>query len=379
MNPVFAGILIFLSCLGVSASVPRVELIRAPDAGIQPQAVTDDHGVVRLIYLKGDPAACDIFYVHTLPGQTDFSKPLKVNSHPGSAIALGTIRGAQIAIGKNGRVHVAWNGHVPEKGSYKEAPMWYTRLNDPGTVFEPERNVITSAGGLDGGGSVAADKAGNVFVMWHAPQPGNTNGESGRAVFVARSNNDGKTFAPERLASSNPTGACGCCGMRAFADSHGNLFALYRGATDMTNRDEILLMSRDHGAHFEEAYEHHWSISSCPMSSAFLADAAGGVLAAAETHDRVYYVRMNPATGQVSEPVSPEVKGKHPVAIANGNGVVLLVWVEGTGWAKGGQVAWQLYSPDGKAISEIGRVEGLPMWSMAAAFAQAQGDFVIVY
>lgn len=379
MNPVFAGILIFLSCLGVTASIPRIELIRTPDSGIQPQAVTDERGVVHLIYLKGDSAACDIFYVHTLPGQTNFSKPLKVNSQPGSAIALGTIRGAQLAIGKNERVHVAWNGHAPEKGNYKEAPMWYTRLNDTGSAFEPERNVITSAGGLDGGGSVAADKAGNVFVMWHAPQPGNTNGESGRAVFVARSSNDGKTFAPELLATSNPTGACGCCGMRAFADSRGNLFALYRGATDMTNRDEILLISRDHGAHFEKAYEHHWNISSCPMSSAFLAGTADGVLAAAETHERVYYVRIHPPAGKISDPVSPEVRGKHPVAIANGNGVVLLVWAEGTGWAKGGQMAWQLYSPEGKAISEIGRVEGLPVWSMAAAFAQPQGDFVIVY
>src|SRR5262249_21193740 len=163
-----------------------------------------------------------------------------------------------------------WNGHAPKNGSYKEAPMWYTRLNDTGTAFEPERNVITSAGGLDGGGSVAADRTGNVVVVWHSAKPGDTNGESGRAVIVAEPNNDGRTFAPEQLASSNPTGACGCCGMRAFADTRGNLFALYRGATEMTNRDEILLMSRDHGIHFEAAYEHHWSISSCPMSSAFL-------------------------------------------------------------------------------------------------------------
>ena len=115
------------------------------------------------------------------------------------------------------------------------------------------------------------------------------------------------------------------------------------------------------------------------MSSAFLAESTSGVLAAAETHGRIYYVRVNPALGKVSDPVSPEVKGKHPVAIANVNGVVLLVWAEGTGWAKGGQVAWQLYSPEGKSISEIGRVEGLPVWSMAAAFTRPEGDFVIVY
>lgn len=379
MNPVCLAIILLLSVTGVSASVPRVTLTRTPDAGIQPQAATDERGEVHLIYLKGDPAASDIFYVHASRDKIDFSKPLRVNSRPGSAIALGTIRGAQLAIGKNGRVHVAWNGHPPGSGRYKEAPMLYTRLSDSGTAFEPDRNVITSAGGLDGGGSVAADSSGNVFVMWHAPKPGDTNGESGRAVFVAHSKDDGKRFATEKLALGEPTGACGCCGMRAFADSHGNVFALYRGATEMTNRDEILLMSRNNGGNFNIAYEHHWSISSCPMSSAFLADSGDGVLAAAETHGRVFYVRIESSTGKVSEPVSPEAKGKHPVVIANGKGETLLVWTEGTAWAKGGGVAWQLYSAGGKPISEIGRAEGLPVWSMAAAFPQPSGDFVIVY
>jgi prepilin-type processing-associated H-X9-DG protein len=97
------------------------------------------------------------------------------------AIVAVTIRGAQMALGKYGRVHIAWNGHAPEKGSYMEAPMLYTRLNDAGTAFEPERDVITFARGLDGGGSVAADDQGNVYVAWHAPKPGNTNGEAGRA------------------------------------------------------------------------------------------------------------------------------------------------------------------------------------------------------
>ena len=379
MKQVLLAIIVCLAPEAVLASAPRVTLIRTPDGGIQPQAATDEQGVVHLIYFKGEPAGGDIFYVHSSSQQTEFSKPLKVNSLPDSAIALGTIRGAQLAIGKNARVHVAWNGRAPKNGSYKEAPMWYTRLNDTGTAFEPERNVITSAGGLDGGGSVAADNDGNVFVMWHAPKPGDTNGESGRAVFVARSADGGKTFLPEKLADPQSAGACGCCGMRAFADSRGNLFALYRGATDMTNRDEILLISHDHGANFETAYDHHWSLSSCPMSSAFLADSVSGVLVAAETHGRVYYLRVDGSTGKVSEPVSPEAKAKHPVVIANARGETLMVWTEGTAWAKGGNVAWQLYSSEGKPASQTCRAEGLPVWSMAAAFAQPKGDFVIVY
>ncbi len=379
---VSSWITLLILCLAqVSSSefTGHVALLRTPDEGIQPQGVVDDAGVVHLIYYKGDPAGGDIFYVHRPPGQEDFSNPIRVNKRAGSATALGSIRGAQLAVGKNGRVHVAWNGHAPEKGTYLDAPMLYTRLNDSGTGFETERNLITSAKGLDGGGTVAADREGNVYVFWHASKPGDTNGEAGRAVFVARSTDEGETFAPEKLATAKPTGACACCGMKAFADSRGNLFALYRGASDMVNRDEILLMSNNHAEHFTIISDHPWKLSSCPMSSAFLSESQADVLAAAETQGRVYFVRVDPSTGKVSAPVSPEAQGKHPVAVANGRGEVLLVWLEGTGWAKGGKVAWQIYGKDGEPTPQAGRADGVPPWSLAAAIAEPTGNFAIIY
>src|SRR6266851_2131939 len=89
---------------------PQVRLLRTPDSGIQPQAAVDAKGVVHVIYFKGDPKGGDIFYVRREPAQNDFSRPLPVNSHPHTAMAIGTIRGAQLAVGKNGRIHVAWDG-----------------------------------------------------------------------------------------------------------------------------------------------------------------------------------------------------------------------------------------------------------------------------
>src|SRR5262249_5593595 len=156
----------------------------------------------------------------------------------------GNIRGAHLALGKNGRVHVAWNGShkALPKAPGGGTPMLYSRLNEKGTAFEPQRNLIQSAPGLDGGGSVAADRAGSVYVCWHAPEP-SKKGEANRRVWVAVSTDEGKTFAAERAASTEPTGACGCCGMRAFADSKGTLYALYRGAKDVEQRDMYLLSS----------------------------------------------------------------------------------------------------------------------------------------
>ena len=167
--------------------------------------------------------------------------------------------------------------------------------------------------------------------------------------------------------------------VRRTRDSRGAVLALYRAAYEMTNRDETLLFSRNNGANFEIAYSHHWNIGTCPMSSASISENSGEILAAAETHGRVFFVRLDPNTGKVSSPVSPERQAKHPVAIGNARGEVLLAWAEGTGWNKGGSVAWQLYDREDKPISEKGRAEGLQPWSLPTALAEPDGSFTVVY
>ncbi|MEK7830952.1 MAG: hypothetical protein AAB401_07695, partial [Acidobacteriota bacterium] len=213
----------------MQATSGKVTLLRTPNGGLQPQAVTDERGALHLIYLAGEPSASDVFYVRRAPGK-DFTAPLRVNSQPGSAIAVGTIRGAQIALGKNGRVHVAWNGSnkAEQRSQNNSAPMLYARMNDAGTGFEKQRNLMQISHELDGGGSVAADKLGNVFVVWHGA--GEQKGEQHRRVWLARSTDEGKSFARE-VAVDTPdknklTGACGCCGMRAFVDGSGALHLL---------------------------------------------------------------------------------------------------------------------------------------------------------
>ena len=226
--PVGSGATLGARTLAVPAAAP-VELVKTPDGGIQPQAAIDARGVIHLVYLKGDPAAADVYYVRREPGKDGWSVPIRVNSRLGSAVAVGTIRGAQLALGRGGRVHVVWNGSGANEPSHG-VPLYYTRMNDAGTGFEPERNLMQFTSMLDGGGSVAADAAGNVYVAWHAnDRPGS--GEANRRLWIARSTNDGRTFSREAPAYASPTGACGCCGARAFADSHGSVYVLYRAAT----------------------------------------------------------------------------------------------------------------------------------------------------
>src|SRR2546430_13426806 len=45
----------------------------------------------------------DIEYVSRKPNGKDFWEPIRVNSQPGRAIAIGTVRGPQLAVGRKDR------------------------------------------------------------------------------------------------------------------------------------------------------------------------------------------------------------------------------------------------------------------------------------
>jgi len=103
-----------LLCLSLFAAslfaAPDIKILRTPNNGIQPRAILDRAGTLHLLYYVGERLHGDLFYVKSSDLGATWSSPLRVNSEPGTAIAAGTIRGGEMVIGKNGRVHVAWNG-----------------------------------------------------------------------------------------------------------------------------------------------------------------------------------------------------------------------------------------------------------------------------
>ncbi len=335
-----------------------------------------------MIYFKGDARGGDIFYVRGNPRGEGFTAPIRVNSQAGSVVAIGTVRGPQIALGKNGRAHVVWMGSekADPRGPSGSTPLFYARLNGDGTAFEPQRKVVQFAGGLDGGLSVAADKLGDVYVVWHGL--GDQKGEEHRRVWIAQSSDDGRTFARERAATSEPSGACGCCGMAAWADNGGALYILFRAATDKVHRDMVLLVSRNGGRDFRAARLSKWELNMCPMSTASFTQSRDAVLAAWERAGQVYFSQVGPTLPEgflsLSAPDDADNR-KHPAVARNAEGETILVWAEGTGWAKGGVVVWQVFDRAGRPTPVRGQADGLPVWGLASVFAEEDGAFTIVY
>jgi hypothetical protein len=358
-----------------------VEVRRLPAGAMQPVAAKDNAGTVHLIWLQGDPASCDVWYQKLPGGETNGPAPVRVNRQPGSAIASGTIRGAQLAVGRGGRVHVAWNGSSTGVAkSDRGVPLWYAHSEVSGGGFEPQRNLLGQTRELDGGASVAADQAGNVYVVWHAMPDTGPQSEATRRVYVAHSTDDGLVFPPETAVPSTE-GVCGCCRLQAVADRSGGLWVLYRAAESQAVRPMRLLGSSDRGATFTKVLNSPWSTGTCPMSSAGFAEGESGFLAAWETQGviEVTSARNPPVPASAIHQVSESAQAKHPCLAFNAQGEVVCAWAEGTGWARGGSVAWRVLSSDGRSVGERTTATGLPVWSHPATFAKPNGDFVVLF
>lgn len=374
---------------GISAKAAdraaSVVLVRTPSKGVQPQAMVDPSGVIHLVYLTGDAGASDVFYTTMEPGKIAFEPSIRVNSEPGSAIAMGTVRGAQLASGRDGRIHVAWNGTMkarpenPNGGS----PMLYSRSDPARTRFEPQRNVMTRSSALDGGGTIAADARGHVLIAWHGRLKGSPEGEQNRRMLAARSDDEGVTFDPEAPAWSQETGACSCCGTRARADANGSFTMIYRSAQTSMDRDLYILTSRDQGKTFKGRPLDPWKVGMCPMSTTALTEGPDGLVAAWETQGEVFMAKIDRETGRAKETTHPPgISGrrKHPAVESNGRGECLLAWTEDTSFTHGGSLSWRLFDPSGKPTTTSGRVaDGIPHYSHPAVVTRKDGSFLIVH
>src|SRR4029077_5974392 len=142
----------------------------------------------------------------------------------------------------------------------------------------------------------------------------------------------------EKQVDSEQKGACGCCGLKAFADKRGTLAIVYRSADDTGNRDMTLLLSTDHGKSFKSTVLGPWRLTTCPMSTEALGPGPGDALLAMwETKGQIYRNLITPVRlDSLSVPLSASgnaTNRKHPTFAFNRDGKrLLLAWVEDTGW-----------------------------------------------
>jgi len=380
----------FLATAVATSAADQVAVVRVPEGGMKPSLAFDERGTLHLAYFKGKPDGGDIFYVTSTDGGASFSSGQRVNSQAACVQGISSIRGPQLAIGRNHRAHIVWIGaasaepRLEMKGDAKahqfaSTPLLYSRITDDGTRFEPQRNLVTRTCNLDGN-SIAADQEGHVYATWHGSLLDDPKDEPHRAVWVAISADDGRTFAEEKNALPIPTGACGCCTLNARVDAQGGALAIiYRIASDAQTRDQHLLLSNDHGMTFTTTKLDTWKLPNCPMSSAALAFHGGTVLAAWENAGKIRAMPIGVKLRTPWEVSGPSDSAKTPAIAMNRRGEILFAWTEGTGWGRGGTAVWRVFNDAGEPIGNVGRAEGVPAHGWIAAFARADGSFAVIF
>jgi hypothetical protein len=358
--------------LSILAHGTEVRFERVPEGGVQPQIATTRDGTLHLVYLTGAPSGGDIHYVTKKANATAWSTPHTLNSAPGTAVAMGTIRGAQFAVGKDDSLHVVWNG---PGGKDRPSPLFYSRSLNRGATFEKQRDLRASTQGLDGGASVAASAKGEVFIVWHGTPADATPGEINRRVFILKSADNGSTFSAPKIANADDPGVCACCSLKTFVTPTGELLTLYRAARSAAQRDITLMTSTDGGTTFLHRNVGPWAISACPMSSASVIAAGSQTRAAWEADGKVFTALLDATSDALA--VSDN-KARHPALAINARGETLVTWSVGTGWQKGGQLAWLVLDATGKPTANRGTKPGIPVWGFTAAYAEGD-QFVILY
>ena len=370
----------------IVSAEPKVTTVKLPHGGIRPQAAIDKEGVVHIIQ-SDSKVRGELIYVRQEPGKQAFSRPIKVLRNAARMAA-----GYNMTVGKDGRVHVLTrpNPKYSKKAlgaefdaMFKSARffvlryMLHSRLNDEGTAFEEETNIVGKTIGFEGVGAIVADQdSAKVYAFWAGQlEPGP---EMERDMYMAVSEDEGKNWSKPTELDVDIKGNCRCCPIQATMDASGGMYLVYRNSVKTSakswDKDTMLLVSKDTGTTWNRKLVQKWENCGCPGAPYSMASGPEGVYLGFSTRSTSSFAKAGEQLKAIAAPSSGK-SSTRPMVATNTNGDVLFSWVERQ------DVAWQIFDKSGKAMANAkGRVEGvLARWSNPAVVATASGDFVLYY
>lgn len=371
-------LLLLLLCSTIISAADLVETWSLPGGGVQPRVAVAADGTVHAAWLKGAPETSEVWYATRKPGAGGWTSAQRVDTGPGSAVALGMVRGVQIALGAKDQPHLLWPGSAKAKPRAPDdsTPVLYSRMI--GTRFTPPINVVTIGTGLDGGGAIAADSSGAVWLLWHA-MAGATD-DAQRVALARHSVDGGATFGSERKLLSWKAGMCACCEMGAVDDGTGGVLALLRVATDNAERDQFLARIGPKVEAVQGQRLSPWKTPTCPMSTCTAVRVGKRVWLAWETEGQVSWCEMaGSEPGKRIDAPGNGANRKHPAIAVDAQGRLCLAWLEGSGWNRAGTLRWQVWGADGEPVGSTGDGGRLAVWNFAAVAARPGGGFIIIH
>ncbi len=366
-----------------------VRAIRCPNEGIQPQAEMTLEGVLHLVYFAGEVTGGNLYYVHSEDAGETFSDPLQVNSEPDSVDAGTTARGGRLYVGDSGRLHVAWVAKPREFEGLEERtrPVVYSRSNIARDAFEPERVLSSGQHGLDAAPGVLQSGK-RVFVAWQAL----ADTPSGRAVYIARSNDGGVTFDPQDVVPTRGGGIADGCAVAIGSPKKNEVNIVYRAVT-FRDKNLRVASSIDGGDTFKAYHLDDWrtkrSLKSNPVLTRGPEPETRGprpLLAAWERDGRVWWIEVDndPDTKlvQLAPRPRPDVWQGRPNVAQSNRGATVIIWVESDGDDNKNvnRIGWHGWATKGHAVIGSGRIRDVPRFAVPDIFVNPDNaGFTIIY
>jgi hypothetical protein len=302
-----------------------------PDGEFNPYVVSDNREGFYLSYVQRRTGENNILFQRSLANGT-FSAAVRVNDRSGDG-AVRNENPPKIAVGPSGEIYVVW---ASERERWK-GNIRFSRSLNGGKTFEPAINLNSDASQPPisrAFESIAVDSKGRIFVAW-IDERNKTATDRGAEIWMAVSDDHGKTFSRDRKILSN---VCECCRLALASDASGTIFLSYRTVppSGPMFRDIAVARSSDGGKTFQSSIVHRdgWEINACPIDGATLTvDAAGRVhvvwFTASGDSPRLYIATSSDRGLSFTKPAvfDPNQKlAKHAHIVAVRDNRVLIAW-----------------------------------------------------
>ena len=238
-------------------------------------------------------SSTDLYFTRSEDGGMTWTEPVRVNGEPGSVWGFAVSK-PRIKVGESGTIHIFYpaNDRSPTTGLAVIAAH-YTRSTDGGKSFKASRKINSPApndqsemlrdgiGASHSFGTMGQAPDGTILAFWLDAR--NMVGpQDGALVYATASHDDGESFSDEYVVMQGD--ACPCCQMTtAFGEE--SVLLGYRHIYD-NGRDSTIARSENDGRSFASSARlpfKPWDIDACPLKPTVLAVDGDRVYAAAYT------------------------------------------------------------------------------------------------
>jgi len=180
-----------------------------------PSIAVDPNGNIYVVWYDKRNGNWDIYFAKSTNGGVSFGPNVRVDD-TGASTSVQVY--ASVCTDANGRIYVVWIDN--RNGNWD---IYFARSTDGGVSFESNVQVDDGRAYIQSQNipSVAADPAGNIYVVWHASLTGNWD------IYFARSTDGGVSFGPN--VRVDDTGAS--TSVQSFAsiatDINGNIYVVW--------------------------------------------------------------------------------------------------------------------------------------------------------